>query len=171
MTAYSEFRIRIERGPSRRSYRVYASALGGDAPGTFKVPFSSVDLENFVLKVGRTRRGVRRLESPEWDLAKAFGGRLFTAVMHGHVGELYRSAYSAAEAEGQEGGLFEPVDRNGIRLHQRLERFLEIRSLHWRIQGVGIGRVADDGQDAKRQLDLQRPSWPRQVEVANDGCR
>ena len=70
MTAYSEFRIRIEPGPRKGQYRVEASGVGGNQTGTFRVPFRDVDLENFVLKVGQTRRGVRSLESPQFELAK-----------------------------------------------------------------------------------------------------
>jgi Tol biopolymer transport system component len=155
VTAYSEFRIRIERGPSRRSYRVYASALGGDAPGTFKVPFSSVDLENFVLKVGRTRRGVRRLESPEWDLAKAFGGRLFTAVMHGQVGELYRSAYSAAETEGQ-----------GLRITLSLTDVPELGEIPWEYLYDRPNFLSiSSSTPVVRYLDLPRPRRALEIQL------
>ncbi len=101
MTAYAEFRLRIERGTSKRAYRVQASGPGGEEEGVFRAPFSDTALENFVLKVGRTRRGVRRIESPEMEQAKAFGGELFGAVMDGKVGELYRSSFTEARAAGQ----------------------------------------------------------------------
>ncbi len=67
MTAYAQFRLRIERGPSRRTYRVEASGLGGEEEGRFKVPFTDTELENFILKVGRTRRGVRRFKARSSD--------------------------------------------------------------------------------------------------------
>ena len=96
MTTYAEFRIRIERGTSRRTYRVEASGLGGEDEGRFRLPFTETELENFVLKIGRTRRGVRRIDSPEMELARAFGGQLFSAVMDGKIGELYRATFVEA---------------------------------------------------------------------------
>ena len=60
MTAYSEFRLRIDRGLSAGTYRVVATGPSGEALGRFKLPFSDMELENFVLKVGRTRRGLTR---------------------------------------------------------------------------------------------------------------
>src|SRR6188768_952343 len=101
MTAYSEFRIRIEPGPRKGMYRVEASGVGGNGSGTFRLPFRDVDLENFVLKVGQTRRGVRSLESPQFELAKEFGGKLFAALIRGPVAELYRSSFSTARAGKQ----------------------------------------------------------------------
>ena len=57
MTAYSEFRLRIDRGQTAGTYRVVATGPSGEALGRFKLPFSDMELENFVLKVGRTRQG------------------------------------------------------------------------------------------------------------------
>ena len=101
MRDYGEFRLRIEPGPEQGTYRVECSGLGGDGAGGFTVPFTETELENFVLKVGRTRRGVRKIESPEMQLARKFGGQLFGAVMQGKTGELYRAAASEARATGQ----------------------------------------------------------------------
>ena len=102
MTTYAEFRLRIEQGPTPNTYRVESSGLGGDMSATFELPFSDAELENIILKLGRTRRGVRKIESPETEIARAFGGRLFKTVMAGGIGESYRAAHSEANrrAEG-----------------------------------------------------------------------
>ena len=50
MTAYSEFRLRIDRGQTAGTYRVVATGPSGEALGRFKSPFSDMELENFVLK-------------------------------------------------------------------------------------------------------------------------
>ena len=92
MTDFAEFRLRIEPGPTPTTYRIDASGPGGDRSAAFELPFTDEQLENFILKVGRTRRGVRRIESPEMELARTFGGKLFAAVMAGGVGEAYRAA-------------------------------------------------------------------------------
>ena len=101
MTAYSEFRLRIDRGLSAGTYRVVATGPSGEALGRFKLPFSDMELENFVLKVGRTRRGKRRVESPEMELAKDFGGKLFTSLFDGDVKELFRSSFADARTENR----------------------------------------------------------------------
>ena len=101
MTAYSEFRLRIDRGLSAGTYRVVATGPSGEALGRFKLPFSDIELENFVLKVGRTRRGKRRVESPEMELAKDFGGRLFSSLFDGDVKELFRSSFADARTENR----------------------------------------------------------------------
>jgi hypothetical protein len=120
MRDYGEFRIRIERGPEEGTYRVECSGLGGDGAGAFTVPFTDTELENFVLKVGRTRRGVRKIESPEMQLARKFGGQLFGAVMQGKTGELYRAASSEARATGQ-----------GLRITLSLTDVPELGGIPW----------------------------------------
>ena len=59
---YTDFDVAIE-GEGFVA-KVLASPAGR-ASGHFSLPFSAIELENFVLKVGRTRSGVRRLGSPE----------------------------------------------------------------------------------------------------------
>jgi hypothetical protein len=77
---YSDFDLMIE-GTGEETYRarVLDSPAGG-AAGSFALPFSTLELENFLLKVGRPRRGTRRLESPEMEAARQFGKQLFDAV-------------------------------------------------------------------------------------------
>ena len=52
MTTYGELRLRIDRGVGRGSYRVVATGPAGEALGRFKLPFSDLELENFILRVG-----------------------------------------------------------------------------------------------------------------------
>lgn len=61
----SDFDLLIE-STGEESYRTrVVDSPAGQAAGAFSVPFSELELENFLLKVGRRRRGTRRLESPE----------------------------------------------------------------------------------------------------------
>jgi WD40 repeat protein len=82
---YADFDLLIE-GAGENSYhaRVVESPAGG-AAGTFTLPFSDMELENFLLKVGRPRRGTRRLESPEMEAARQFGKTLYDAVFRDDV--------------------------------------------------------------------------------------
>ena len=120
MTSYSEFRLRIDRGPSAGTYRVVATSPSGEAQGRFELPFSDIELENFVLKIGRTRRGERRFESPEMELAKAFGGRLFSSLFDGDVKDLFRSSFADAR-----------TGNRGLRIALLLTGAPELRQVPW----------------------------------------
>ena len=153
MAGYSEFRIRIEPGTRKGHYRVDASGLGGEKTGVFRVPFRDSELENFVLKVGRTRRGVRRISSPEWDLAKTFGGRLFSSLMEGPVGELYRSSLSTAQATG-----------DGVRITLSLTEVPELAEIPWEYLFDPPNFLAiSTSTPIVRYLDVAKPRRPLEV--------
>ena len=155
MTDYAEFRLRIERGTRQGSYRVEASAFGASRTGTFRRPFSDTDLENFVLKVGRTRRGVRRIESPEWELAKAFGSKLFAALIRGPVAELYREAYAQARASKQ-----------GLRITLSLTDVPEVGAIPWEYLFDDPNFLSiSTATPVVRYLDLAHPRPPLAIEL------
>ena len=155
MTTYAEFRIRIERGTSRRTYRVEASGLGGEDEGRFRLPFTDTELENFVLKIGRTRRGVRRIDSPEMELARSFGGDLFSAVMDGKIGELYRATLAEARAAGQ-----------GLRVTLSLTDVPELGAIPWEYLYDSPGFLSiSPWTPVVRYLDLPRPRRALEVKL------
>ena len=155
MTTYAEFRIRIERGPSRRTYRVEASGLGGEDEGRFRMPFTDTELENFVLKIGRTRRGVRRIDSPEMELARAFGGQLFSAVMDAKIGELYRATLVEARATGQ-----------GLRVTLSLTDVPELGAIPWEyLYDAPSFLSISPWTPVVRYLDLPKPRRALDVEL------
>jgi len=117
--SYLDFDLLIERAEKGYTVQVLNSPAGR-ATADFSLPFSELELENFLLRVGRTRRGVRRLESPEMEAAKSFGGRLFDAVFSGDVRGCLHS--SLDEADRQEAGL---------RLRLRLADVPELADLPW----------------------------------------
>lgn len=96
---YWDFDLLIEATESGYRARVLDSPAG-QASTVFTLPFSDLELENFLLRVGRPRRGVRRLESPEMAAARAFGGRLFGAIFAGDVRSCLRSSLNQARQEG-----------------------------------------------------------------------
>ena len=75
---YLDFEIKFKKREER--YAVGVSSPAGEAESEFVLPFSDLELENLLLKIGRTRRGVRRIGSPEWRAARTLGGKLFEAV-------------------------------------------------------------------------------------------
>jgi hypothetical protein len=155
MTDYAEFRLRIGRGDEPGVYRVEASSLGGSALGTFQRPFTDTDLENFVLKVGRTRRGVRRIESPEWELAKTFGAKLFGAAVSGPVAELYRVAYAQARSSGK-----------GLRITLALTDAPEVGAIPWEYLYDDPSFLSISASTpVVRYLDLPRPRPALPIEL------
>jgi len=108
-TDYLDFELCIEReGQQYRATVVRSPA--GEASYTFSHPFSDLELENFVLRMGATGRGQRRIDSPEMQLARQFGGRLYEAVFRGDVRASFVSSQHEAGRQGR-----------GLRLKLRLE--------------------------------------------------
>jgi pSer/pThr/pTyr-binding forkhead associated (FHA) protein len=92
---YNELRLRFE--PYRtRSYRVQASTPTAEASAAFELPFNELELENFILKVGRPR-GRRRIDSTAVGDARRFGDGLFRAVFRDQVYALYHEALDDAQ--------------------------------------------------------------------------
>jgi len=88
-------------GRSEGGYQaqILRSPAGDGQSVTFVRPFTDVELENFVLKVGRFRARTRRVESAPVVAAKLFGGKLFDAVFTGAVGECLRRSLDCAREE------------------------------------------------------------------------
>ncbi len=116
---YLNFDLLIEHAGSEYVARV-TNSPAGEAATKFSLPFSALELENFLLKIGRPRRGVRRLNSPEMEEAKVFGKRLFENVFGSEVFGCLRSSLDQAGAKGSA----------GLRLRLRLNA-PELADLPW----------------------------------------
>ncbi|HVF28627.1 MAG TPA: CHAT domain-containing protein, partial [Pyrinomonadaceae bacterium] len=117
--AYLDFDLLIEREGEVYTAQVLNSPAG-QASVTFSVPFSALELDNFLLRIGRPRRGTRRIDSPEVSAAKGFGGRLFDAVFNGEVRGCLRSSIDEANRQGR-----------GLRVRLRLTDVPELAELPW----------------------------------------
>jgi hypothetical protein len=116
---YLDFDLEIEKSESGYRARVLNSPTG-QATETFDLPFSDLEVDNFVLRLGRPRRGVRRLESTEMTAAKEFGGRLFDSVFEGAIlGVLQSSLNEASQRDA------------GLRIRLRLSGTPELVDLPW----------------------------------------
>jgi len=75
----------------------------GQAGTDFDLPFSDKDLRILILEVvgsiGRVRRHVRRIDSPDRLLLENFGNQLFQAAFSGPVGECLGRSRIAAESK------------------------------------------------------------------------
>ncbi|MBC8249083.1 MAG: CHAT domain-containing protein, partial [Anaerolineales bacterium] len=116
---YLDFEIRLKKREQGYAVSVIRSPAG-EAEGEFVLPFSDLELENLLLKIGRTRRGVRRIGSPEWQAATAFGSKLFEAVFKGDVRGCFRSSQDKAALEDK-----------GLRIKLRLLDAPELADLPW----------------------------------------
>ncbi len=100
MRSWLDLDLLIERSGDDYRARVLRSPAGDGQFVTFTRPFSDLELENFILKIGKSRVRTRRVESAPVAAAKQFGGQLFAAIFGGQVGEcLRRSADRAQDAD------------------------------------------------------------------------
>jgi hypothetical protein len=105
---YRDFDLLIER--AAQGYRAQVlNSPAGQATADFVLPFSDLELENCLLRLGRPARTVRRIESTEMTTAKSFGAALFNAVFSGDVRACLRSSVDEAKR-----------DNVGIRVRLRL---------------------------------------------------
>jgi hypothetical protein len=105
---YRDFDLLIER--SGQGYRAQVlESPAGQATADFTLPFSDLELENLLLRLGRPARAVRRLDSTEMASAKTFGSALFNAVFSGDVRACLRSSVDEARR-----------DNAGVRVRLRL---------------------------------------------------
>lgn len=116
---YLDFDLLIDRSGEGYRARVLDSPAGRGT-AVFTLPFSTLELENYLLRIGRPRRGMRRVESPESEAVKTFGGRLFEAVFDGEVGRCLRNSLDEATRQGK-----------GLRLRLRFEDAPDLINLPW----------------------------------------
>lgn len=99
---YLDFHLKIGPRISRNRYSVSArSEMSGEATGTFIPPLREEQLENFVLKVGITRRGVRKIQSPEWRAAEEFGEKLFRSLFTEQINAAFVASHNEAVRQGK----------------------------------------------------------------------
>jgi eukaryotic-like serine/threonine-protein kinase len=115
---YLDFDLEIER--ETQGYRVEVDSPAGQSTSTFMLPFSDLEFENFLLKIGHIRRGMRRIDSPEVAAVKTFGAQLFEAVF---VDELRACLRSSLEEAAEQGA--------GLRIRLRLNDTPELAEIPW----------------------------------------
>ena len=98
--SYFNFDLIVECAGEKYRARVFDSPAG-QASAEFEMPFSELELENFVLRMGRPRTGVRRVDSTEMEAVKGCGERLFRAVFADDVYACFLRSQDAALEEGK----------------------------------------------------------------------
>ena len=152
---YLDFDLLLERSEEGYAVRVLNSPAG-QVTASFRLPFSGLELENFWLRVGRPRRGVRRLESPEMEAARTFGGCLFEAVFSGTVRGCLHSSLDEAHRQGA-----------GLRVRLHLTDTPELADLPWEyLHNPALNRFLSLSVETPlvRYLDLPERIRPLAVE-------
>ena len=117
--SYLDFYLQLSR--TERGYRAQVlSSPAGEASSDFLAPFSELELENFVLRIGRPRRGMRRIGSPEMEALKTLGKGLYDAVLSGDVRACWSTSLREAEAQNA-----------GLRLRLRIADAPELNDIPW----------------------------------------
>jgi len=117
--AYLDFDLRFRK--ERSGYRVeIIQSPGGHAEHRFKLPFSEMELENYMLKIGRRHSGVRSATSPETKAARDFGAKLFDTVFQDEVEACFSRSLEEAKRR-----------QSGLRLRLHLEQTPELADLPW----------------------------------------
>lgn len=118
-TDYLDFELEIERGSAGYRARVHRSPAG-EREAPFVMPFSDLEVENILLRMAQFRRGMRRVDAPDVQLSKEFGGRLFQALFTEPIYSAFQSSRQRAAAQGA-----------GLRLRLRLADTPELAALPW----------------------------------------
>jgi len=118
--AYLDLDLLVERAEPDYRVRVLASPAGESRPASFRVPFSDLEVENFLLKIGRPRRNVRRINAPQVTAIKDFGSRLFEAVFSSELHVNLAISQSRADANDA-----------GLRIRLRFSDCPELSELPW----------------------------------------
>ena len=144
-------------GQSDGGYRaqIVRSPAGDGQWVTFAAPFTDLELENFVLKVGRFRARTRRIDAAPVAAAKQVGGRLFDAIFSGAVADCLRR--SMDQAGNQDATL---------RIRLRLSNCPELANMPWELlydRSDDWFLALSDRSPVVRYVQL--PQQPRAVHV------
>ena len=120
---YQDFDLSIEKAGERYRARVLNSP-DGTARSEFDLPFSDMELENFVLRFGQTRRTMRNIgvagETVNRSL-RDFGTRLYGAIFSGPVADRLHGSLGVV---GQQ-------ENAGLRIRLRLSDAPELIDVPW----------------------------------------
>lgn len=119
LPTYLDFDLSIRKEGTQ--YRAdILNSPGGEGTVAFTLPFSELELENLFLRMGRTRKNVRGMDSPEMQAAKQFGGKLFDTVFASYIGTTFRTSIDQATRQDA-----------GLRLRLRLDDAPDLVDLPW----------------------------------------
>ena len=155
---YLDFDLLLERGPDEGSYRarVLSAPSGPSAPSEFRLPWSDLELENFLLRIGRPRRATRgSLASSTATDVQRFGAELYDALFSSELRMTLATSITQAESRNA-----------GLRVRLRLADVPELADVPWEFLWSGDQRLfmaLSEWTPLVRYLDL--PGAVRPLEV------
>ena len=153
---YLDLDLMFTRGEVGYRVQVLRSPAGDGQLAVFDEPFTELELENFALKVGRSRARTRRVESAPVAAAKDVGSRLYNAVFAGAVHECLRRSLDHARDQNAQ-----------LRIRLRLSDCPELANLPWEMlydQGDDWFIALSNATPVVRYIQLPDP--PRALHVA-----
>jgi tetratricopeptide (TPR) repeat protein len=153
---YLDLDLMFTRDETGYRVKVVRSPAGDGQSAVFDAPFTELEIENFALKVGRSRARTRRVESAPVAAAKDVGSRLYNAVFADEVHECLRRSLDHARDQDAP-----------LRIRLRLSDCPELANLPWEM-------LYDQGDDWFIALSnttpvvryIQLPDPPRALHVA-----
>lgn len=156
MNRYLDFDLNCRRTATGFRAQVISSPAG-QASAEFNTPFSELEIENLLLRIGRPRRSSRRMGAAEMTAVKAFGGKLFAAVFAADVLACFRMSLEKATEQGA-----------GLRIRLRLAEAPELIDLPWEyLYNATLNRFLGLSAETPivRYLDLAERIKPLLVEL------
>ena len=154
---FLQFDLSIDRTKSGFRSRVLSSPAG-EAGADFQSPFTDVERENWLLKIGNRRpSGQRGSNRDELELARAFGKLLYDTVFRDEVKDCFRRSVDFAEAQ-----------RKILRIRLRLNGAAELAELPWEfLYSSDSARFLSlyQGTPIVRFLELPRPIPAKSLEL------
>ena len=145
--SYENFDLLI-KGSAGQYHAHVLSSPAGEGDADFSSPFSELELENFYLRIGRTRHGTRYLGSPEEQYVRDFGARLFDTIFRDDIYACFRSALDQVTAQ-----------EKGLRIRLRVEA-PDLSNLPWEyLYNSRVNSFLSQANDTPivRYLDLPQP--------------
>ena len=124
------------------SYQVaLLDSPAGQAHYSFTLPFSELELENFILKVGQNRGNVRSLHIETIDVSsiEKLGGALYNCILGGDIAERFRASQSIAQRQ-----------EKGLRIRLRLSGAPKLIHIPWEL-------LFDDSNNNFISLSINTP--------------
>lgn len=117
---YNDFEIAIERDANTYRARVLRSP-SGEATSKFSLPFSAIEIENLLLRMGQARAKQRSV-SQKFDAARTFGSKLYDAVFADEVGKVWQKSLILSDTQNR-----------GLRIRLRLDDAPDLVDIPWEL--------------------------------------
>lgn len=120
---YQDFDLSLEKAGDRYRARLLYSP-DGSANSEFDLPFSDIELDNFILRFGQARRTTRNMGATSETANRSlreFGTRLYEAIFNGQISDRLHSSLAIT---GQK-------ENTGLRIRLRLSDAPELIDIPW----------------------------------------